>query len=80
MFPALGIRFREQRRWRCCHLSDRGDQAITSPCRHRPVRNLILDHPDAAGLVLVQILPGAAASMRASRALPRIFGFTSTDE
>ena len=75
MFPALGVRLRQQRRRRRCHLGDRGDQgdhlalAVTLT-----VGDLVLDDPDAAGLALVQVLssagrlderlPGLAADLR----------------
>src|ERR1035438_8336480 len=49
MLPALGVRLREQRRWGCRHLRDRGDQgdhlalAVTLTAG-----DLILDDPDSA--------------------------------
>ena len=59
MLPALGIRLRQQRRWGRRHLCDRGDQGdhLALPVTV-PVRDLVLDDPDVAGLVFVQVLPG----------------------
>ena len=59
MFPALVVCLREQRRRGCCHLGDRGDQGDHLALAVAvPVGDLVLDHPDVAGLVLVQVLPG----------------------
>lgn len=58
MFPALVVGLREQRRRRRRHPGDRGDQGDHLALAVAfTVGDLVLDHPDIAGLVLLQVLP-----------------------
>src|SRR5271155_4975063 len=60
MLPPSVVCLRQQRRWGCCHLSDRSDQGDHLALAVAvPVRDLVPDHPDITGLALDWLLPAA---------------------